>query len=281
MIQGDDTLTLEEEELNQKLNSPQPQTQGKGRRFSTAARISSHKLYAASINSKPFDWNSIFTTKEGKAQPMDASALLKRLPRGAYTTCRTIGRGTKVYQFDYHVERLATSAQAMIQSGVVVDGGEVQDYSQVTNLENVRNDVMKSIQSTIQQFRDEFGSEMLSCDEFRITLLSSWLPNEENQESERNVSTTTNANIFNMFCHVTILPYRDTENEHIKVEIHGRGRSNAIAKDSRWVSEREDSSKHNCEEYILVNDDCEMLEGTQTNFYVVVGKNPNTTSEKK
>ena len=71
-----------------------------------------------------------------------------------------------------------------------------------------------------------------------------------------------------MYCHVGILPKR-RDGEHIKVEVHGHGRKNAAAKDSQWINERENSAAHGCEEYILVNDNGEMLEGTQTNFFLV------------
>jgi len=47
------------------------------------------------------------------ASHVTASAFIKALPRGAYTTARTCGGGRAVFEFTTHVERMATSARLM------------------------------------------------------------------------------------------------------------------------------------------------------------------------
>ena len=110
-----------------------------------------------------------------------------------------------------------------------------------------------------------------------------------------------------LYCHVGLLPQpslNEAAKKQIRVLIHGHGRDNALAKDSKWVSDRKqyttctnEQSLCGCknaeksvvssktasssastitasksspfEEIILTNDKGELLEGTQTNFYVV------------
>ena len=57
-------------------------------------------------------------------EPMDSSTLLQHLPRGAYTTCRTVRGGTHIYQFDYHVRRLARSAESILENINIAGDGD-------------------------------------------------------------------------------------------------------------------------------------------------------------
>jgi len=74
-----------------------------------------------------------------------------------------------------------------------------------------------------------------------------------------------------IYCHLTTLP--SLPKPPIKVEIRGCPRHNAKAKDSKWVSERkplEDLKGDDVNELILQSDDGTLLEGSQTNFYVIM-----------
>ena len=262
------------------------------RRMTTEA-VKKTKMYVASKNGRIINWSDLQLSGPGECQviasdkcddgihasPLDATSLLKLLPRGAYTTCRTIGRGTSVYQFEYHVKRLAASSASMItDGGVLPDGITELDpavYDSVTNVDRVRDKTLSCVKKAVVEFRRQYGDRMFPCDEFRITLLQTWLPEERNifALGEANEETKTNGDsggalYASMYCHVGILPKR-RDGEHIKVEVHGHGRNNAAAKDSQWINQRENSAAHGCEEYILVNDSGEMLEGTQTNFFLV------------
>ena len=297
--------------------------------------------------------------------PMDASALLQLLPRGAYTTCRTVKNGTHIYQFDYHVNRLTGSASSILQNIVNSsninhddddddDGGgggskttissnyksnhpilhdrtpsldEVQ-HLQITNEAWTRDMVLKCIRCTINEFcncyhhqsdDDDDGTTTDSNNnsgsnrrDFRITLLATWEKNH--------ITPTTYKSV--LYCHVGYLPQSslstntsssEEKKRHIKVLIHGHGRSNALAKDSKWVIDRKKlisdeetttsataaasstvtatvtstatsaatsaaiATAPSYEEIILLNDKGELLEGTQTNFYVIVSSSSSSS----
>ncbi|KAL7460108.1 hypothetical protein ACHAXS_000575 [Conticribra weissflogii] len=255
--------------------------------------------------------------------PLGSSSLLQLLPRGAYTTCRTVCNGTQVYQFDYHVKRLALSARSILElisstpnEDIALDenidsteeNGESSasaqtsdakfmsyrshhhripskteiDELELVDIEWERKMAMACIRSTLEAYKAQYLSKYGPLDpetEFRITMLSTW---EEQDRKNQNMGAFQSV----LFCHIGILHQTNssnmsTEQNHIKVLVHGHGRDNALAKDSKWVSDRKqytnDASSANStvhglptyEEIILINDNGEMLEGSQTNFYVV------------
>lgn len=251
---------------------------------------------------------------EPNASPMDAGTLLQVLPRGAYTTCRTVRGGTRVYQFDYHVKRLSLSARSILES-IAGDGDEAASSSaaglsgsshprhherrpsryeisrlQITDEAWEREMALGCIRSSLDEFCSRYqmsrgggnGNDASNHEpEFRISLLATWEKAEEEEEEEghqRKVNEEPERELpFQsvLYCHVGILPQNANaqRERRIRVLVHGHGRENALAKDSKWVSDRkkltmpEDSKSY--EEIILINDSGEMLEGTQTNFYVV------------
>ena len=155
----------------------------------------------------------------------------------------------------------------MIEDGVLPEGASKLDedvLTAVTDVNKVRSQTLACIKKCVAEFRNQYSDRMFPCDEFRITLLQTWLSEDKSLGLEDDGSGTPSAA---MYCHVGILPKR-REGEHIKVEVHGHGRNNAAAKDSQWINDR-DKVESGCEEYILVNDGGEMLEGTQTNFFLV------------
>ena len=92
--------------------------------------------------------------------------------------------------------------------------------------------------------------------ELKLTMLLFWHPD-----------TTT----IECLCHACPLPPRPTP--PIKCEIRGAPRTNAKAKDSAWVKERkhlEDLKPADVNEIVLHDEKGALLEGTQTNFYVVM-----------
>ncbi|KAL3790944.1 hypothetical protein HJC23_004926 [Cyclotella cryptica] len=299
---------------------------------------------------------------------MDSSALLQRLPRGAYTTCRTVKGGTHIYQFDYHVRRLAVSSASILECiygsthviddndglcSTVAEDSAVKDGFQVAASAKANdNSTMKSIpkdelsesnhprqhnrnpskieiqnmniiqeawerqmaltcvRSTLDSFRSLYLTDtgedasinardkailathenvsMTKPDaEFRITLLATW---EDSQNLKSDVNNKASINGFQsaLYCHIGLLT-GNSSSKHVRVLVHGHGRENAMAKDSKWVTDRKQltlphattSAKSEMtlgspsptslsyEEIILINDNGELLEGTQTNFYVV------------
>ena len=53
---------------------------------------------------------------DGAASPsaLTSKEFLLSLPSGAYTTARTCSRGTRIFEWDTHVERTAASVEAML-----------------------------------------------------------------------------------------------------------------------------------------------------------------------
>ena len=216
--------------------------------------------------------------------PMDASTLLQRLPRGAYTTCRTVKNGAHVYQFDYHMKRLEASSVSVLQSisastskketKVMQAKREVLSESNHPRQEMIiikesldRDMVLNYIHLTLEAFQSLYLSDVRngSIDdkgvglEFRITLLVTC-------EQRSNKNELLNSALF---CHIGVLK-NISPSENIRVLVHGYGRENASVKDSKWVTDRKLLiPSDGYEEMILINDDGELLEGTQTNFYVV------------
>ena len=305
--------------------------------------------------------------------PLDSNTLLQLLPRGAYTTCRTVKGGSHIYQFDYHVRRLANSAKSILMevqlqsasssssssvvgngdgsddssveveerlgdtnqdqatttsiSGVTTSNHPIQHDRQLSSFEintlNITNVVwehdmaLKCIRNTLREFCTCYGVCLRDYDdgdegnddiadekvEFKITLLATW---EKKRKRPFNDVKSHAAYESALYCHVGLLKPKNVSTaatttaqtpQLTRVLIHGHGRENALAKDSKWVLDREKLTKPSTlddnrneegdnvegntneenlqqqpfEEIILINDEGELLEGTQTNFYVVSG----------
>lgn len=268
-------------------------------------------------------------------KPMEASSLLQRLPRGAYTTCRTVKAGTHIYQFDYHVKRLAVSSASILQTisaAAVATGDDAADAAHTNKKSNIQesnetmNDLLSKtnhprqhhrnpsafesqtlnivnegwerhmalncIRLTLDAFRSTYthkynsggSSDDDDGDEYRITLLATW----EQQKKEDPFKSV-------LYCHVGLLSNNNasSKQKNIRVLIHGHGRTNASAKDSKWVMDRKqllsspssnntrtNNNNDGYEEIILMNHRGELLEGTQTNFYVVINENTIVTANE-
>jgi len=259
----------------------------------STAKMKNNNKYIISKNGVILPWEKVYTDyllgndsssssqSDYHDEPMDASALLQRLPRGAYTTCRTVKNGRYIYQLDYHVNRLVVSSASILES--ILKHGDQPTESDSSNGQN--NSVSQgmsvihekcgkeSILNYIRLTLDEFRS-LYSCDtqnstdndnstdpEFRITLLAAW------------EATNKGHDFFNsaLYCHIGLLNVNNySSSRTIRVLIHGHGRQNASTKDSKWVTDRKKLiPSDGYEEIILINDKHELLEGTQTNFYVV------------
>eukprot|EP01082_Thalassiosira_pseudonana_P004506 g3992.t1 g3992 contig15:92682-94184(-) len=315
-----------------------------------------HQRYG-DINNAKINTNSHSITTD--LQPLSSTNLLQLLPRGAYTTCRTVKGGQYIYQFDYHVKRLAKSSASILESvcGIGCDDGIIgidrssskvmessvvaptstttsveehdkalstsnhpkqhyrtpsmieMNHLKITNEAWERSMALDCIRLTLDAFRaryleDTEGNakvQRVGVDsknvEFRITLLATWEKKNNNNSSSSNA--TANQTDFEsvLYCHVGLLPWSANQTltstgdnkKHITVLIHGHGRENAAAKDSKWVIDRQQLTEapHNeaysnanttktvttaptrYEEIILINNEGQLLEGTQTNFYVV------------
>ena len=288
---------------------------------STEKQLDMSNQYIVSRNGIVLTWKEIYQQypldndrHPDVNSPMEASALLQRLPRGAYTTCRTVKNGTHIYQFDYHMKRLAMSSASILETISEEDGcgqtetaekhetkkvqNQEEDFLAVSShpmqhhrnpskLEIQRMNIIKEgweremalscIRSSLNAYRcmhsgddatDTSGNEKPDK-EFRITLLATW---EQNHEDNNFKSS--------LYCHIGLLTNK-LSTQNTRVLIHGHGRKNASTKDSKWISERKQLIASNgYEEIILINDKAELLEGTQTNFYLVKDSNTIVTANE-
>lgn len=252
-------------------------------------------IYIVSRNGIVLSWEEIYErypSTNGNEQeqciPLEASALLQRLPRGAYTTCRTVKNGTHIYQFDYHVKRLAVSSASILDS--VSRSGVKRDLLSETNhphqhhrspsrveIQNMniinegweREMALNCIRLALDEFKSLYtnGTEDQN-QEFRITLLATW---EQNHKDDFKSA---------LYCHIGLLK-NNSQSKHVRLLVHGHGRENARAKDSKWVTDRKQlGASDGYEEIILINNKGELLEGTQTNFYVVLNSNTIVTANE-
>eukprot|EP00667_Euglena_gracilis_P013699 EG_transcript_14138 len=183
--------------------------------------------------------------------------LLNEWPRGAYTTARTVC-GNKVLEFELHVRRLVDSAQLMI------DKNQVKNPVMLTNAEKLRPYVMKSISTALRRFQKEYPTHI---EERRITCLLCWEQPQALEDSEKDWPAE-----FQLYTHVHLLPRRPTP--PILVDIRGAPRGNAKAKDTQWVKDRkalEATMAPDVNEILLLDEEGRVLEGTQTNFFAIVG----------
>lgn len=167
--------------------------------------------------------------------------------RGAYTTARSVDQNA-VFEFEAHVERLAQTTRLMMEKE---DAAQdiIAEHDDILKVENLKPKLIESIGEGMSVFRqnNEEGQEM------KITVLMTW----ENQSYD----------IFTL-----VAPLGDRPVQPVKVEVGGKPRSNALAKDSEWTRQRralEEQKPADVNEIILMDDSGSLYEGMQTNFYVV------------
>jgi len=168
---------------------------------------------------------------------------LSNAPRGAYTTGRTVGRDA-VFEFDFHVRRLATSIKLMLEAD---HPGAPFPAHLAPLLEEglLRPKVLSSLRAGMRAFQ--------APGEVKLTVLITW-------DDEK----------FDIFSHLVPLPDRPVP--PVKVMVKGNPRSNAAAKDSDWVRARktlEDDKPKDVNEIVLMQDDGGLFEGMSSNFFVV------------
>lgn len=83
--------------------------------------------------------------------PADAKAFLESRPRGAYTTARTV-QGTRVFELQAHIERLATTASLMWGGGG--EGGEAPVLPELlVNPTLLRPLVVQTLRAAMDHYR--------------------------------------------------------------------------------------------------------------------------------
>lgn len=180
-------------------------------------------------------------------------------PPGAYTTARTCARGTRLFEWDTHVARTAASAEAMLADPTHSPPGELRValLEQLAKPERLGKRLEATVRPAVRRYIDEHGDDT----ELKVTVLVSWQACDASAGALGSVA-----------CHVAPLP--PLPSAPVKVEVRGAPRANAAAKDSSWVAERaplEALMNADVNELLLATSDGELLEGSQTNFYAIVG----------
>lgn len=170
---------------------------------------------------------------------------------GAYTTARTVG-GTSVFELSFHIARLASSARLMLEADMREGrpGAEAlwQQYSgALGDPTALRPRVEASLRAGVAFYHQALASRGLASSmiassngsgssssrgsgngssaaaapepELRLTVLLTWGPGGAE-----------------VWSHVSTLPPRPAP--PVRVEVRGAPRSNAAAKDSKWVLQR-------------------------------------------
>jgi len=217
-----------------------------------------------------------------------ADALLRLLPRGAYTTARSVGsRG--VFEFETHVKRTAASCASLLKPLQ-----QQQHLPSIATEIGLRSRLATSMRLATQALRSQLvsvsESSVTSLPDVKLTcllltdlsdiekcctttgLLRTYLGDIADIEIDKRLSTAASNEEGLVLLHATLLPTRRLP--PIKCVVAGAPRTNALAKDSEWVRARtslEATKKEDVEE-ILLSDTNEgrVLEGTQTNVFALI-----------
>lgn len=169
-------------------------------------------------------------------------AWLEGMPRGAYTTCRTVRGGTSVFELSFHLQRLVDSLELMM-----TDDDEPLDAL------TLKEDVLWTMRDAVEGYRAQHRTTDNDDDkEMKITVLVPY---------ERPISR--------VYTHVTDLGARKPFGIPVKVEIRGEPRKNAAAKDSDWVTERKKLGKADDVNEIVLENEGMLYEGLSSNFFAM------------
>ncbi|KAL3147899.1 hypothetical protein ABBQ32_002614 [Trebouxia sp. C0010 RCD-2024] len=125
------------------------------------------------------------------------------------------------------------------------------EVDQLSDASQLRPRVISSLKAAVHQFRQASPQHE---GELKLTVLVTW-------ETGKGI----------IHSHVAALPPRPKP--PVKVQARGAPRQNATAKDSEWVRTRQALEKDkppDVNEILLVTEQGDVLEGTQTNFFAVV-----------
>ena len=173
---------------------------------------------------------------DGTASPsaLTSKEFLLSLPSGAYTTARTCSRGTRVFEWNTHVDRTAASVAAMINEADASAAPNEADATMallegLARPERLKPRLEATVAAAKKQYIDAFGDES----ELKLTLLVSWRGSGKEQLAEE---PPQQCEMGSVACHVAPLPPLPAS--PVCVEVRGAPRANALAKDSAWIAER-------------------------------------------
>lgn len=198
--------------------------------------------------------------------PMTSSELLLRNSSSSsvYTTARTCVGGSRILEWEAHVERTARSIGILLLEMATTNSSLLMSLSNPSNL-RCRLDVptkaaIKRYQQENNREDDNNGMEKEE-EELQVTILI-------------NLCKGAADDVATIYCHGTKLPPIPTP--PINVEIRGTPRQHALAKDSSWVRQRtrleslmKQAQNVQLSELILKDNEDKLYEGSKSNFYVI------------
>lgn len=171
---------------------------------------------------------------------------LEGLPRGAYTTCRTVRGGTSVFELSFHLQRLVDSLELMMMAD--------EDSCDGIDALVLKEHVLRTVRDAVKGYQSRHSGDDHDDHEMKITIL---VPYEKP--------------VCRVYTHVTALGLRKLPGAPVKVEIRGAPRKNAAAKDSDWVTERKKLGKADDVNEIVLEDGGKLYEGLSSNFFAMKG----------
>jgi len=219
---------------------------------------------------------NVLATKEGTGLcTLPSGAWLQQAPRGAYTTCRTVGGAASIFELSFHIDRLITSSNLMLASDAKLHlpGAEeaLKRISPAVETGALRPRLLRSLYDAIAAYREASGD---TNGEVKCTMLVTWGTASPEQQGQTD-------NTVDILTHATSLGAIPTP--PIKIQIRGAPRQNAAAKDSEWVRQRrvyEDQKPADVNEVVLVDDETGgVMEGLSSNFFALVDGKLKTAGE--
>ena len=166
-----------------------------------------------------------------------ALEFIESLPRGAYTTARTVKGTDRIFELRRHVDRLVNSSRPFLK-------GSLSDADVKRLTISVIDELMKS------------STSLLNESDCKLTVVITIGDEEKGKD-------------INAYAHLEAMKKRDITRP-IFVALGGPPRDNAVVKDSKWVRDRKAIVDDAAEDTLLLGKDgTVLLEGAQTNFFAV------------
>ena len=242
------------------------------RRVAMSAAAMSMSLSTATMSAACASTAPFVVATDGVAAPsMESSKefLLSR-PPGAYTTARTCSGARRLFEWETHVSRTASSVAAML--GEQCSGRASPLFSSLATAEALRPRLDATVAAAVKQYLVQHDD----VDELKVTVLVTW--------DQTAAASTSDEPLGSIACHVAPLPR--LPEPPVRVEVRGAPRTNAAAKDSTWVTERAPlealmraSAAGDLNELLLKTEGGELLEGSQTNFFALIDGQVHTAAD--
>ena len=244
----------------------------------------------------------VVETTDGVLPPTNSDEWLASMPRGAYINARTFGRDS-IYQFDFHMQKLATSIESMrekeedealeeevmmkegLLGGAVVGNRLVPSLTPPPTAADVESVVRPMMVSALTRYyRDEFPDH---AGEIKLCIHVSWGDNPRTFALPPMPPSHLAAHDLVVTC--LAAPLALAPARPVVAALDGVGRDNAAAKDSTWAATRlvqgdqgdpvEDEGVRVEERLLMDAKTGDVLEGASSNVFAVIGGEVYTAEE--